>query len=302
MRVVITGASGLIGSRLAAALLAAGHGVVGTSRRADRLKGLPEAVEGAVWDGLDAERIAAVIAGADAVVHLVGENIGARRWTESRKRALHDSRVSSTSALAEALARGDGAPRIWLQASAVGFYGDRGGEELDEESGPGAGFLADLCREWEAAGERAESAGVRRVLLRTAPVLAAEGAPLDLMARQFRLFAGGHAGSGEQWFPWIHVADEVAAIRHLLDSPEAAGPYNLVAPEALTNRRFCSTLGRVLRRPAWLPAPALLLRVAVGEMADVLLASLKVTPRRLLDQGFAFRYPEAEGALGDLLG
>jgi uncharacterized protein (TIGR01777 family) len=184
----------------------------------------------------------------------------------------------------------------------VGYYGPRGEEDVAEDHPPGADFLARTCVEWEAAGAPVEALGVRRPLLRTGVVLARDGGALPKMLLPFRLFAGGPVGSGRQWMPWIHLADEVGAIRFLLDHPTATGPFNLASPNPVTNREFSRALGRVLRRPSFLPAPAFALRLALGEMADVVLTGQRAVPRRLEGLGFLFRFPTAEAALKDLLG
>jgi uncharacterized protein len=302
MRVVITGGMGLIGRRLAAELVARGDSAVVTSRRPGRVQDLPAGVEVAGWDGASAAQLEPVIDGADAVVHLVGESLAGGRWTAARKRRLMESRTGSTAALVAALGAVERRPAVLLQASAVGYYGPRGDETLTEASAPGEGFLAEICRAWEAAGEPAEALGVRRVLLRTGVVLASEGGALPKMALPFRLFAGGPVGSGRQWVPWIHSEDEVGAICFLLDRPTARGAFNLAAPDAATNRELSRAIGRALHRPSLLPAPAFAMRLALGEMADLLLASQRVAPAALLAAGYSFRHAALESALRDLLG
>jgi uncharacterized protein (TIGR01777 family) len=302
MRVVITGGTGLIGRRLAAALVARGDSVVVTSRGPERVESLPAGVEIAGWDGASAAELAPTIEGADAVVHLVGESIAGGRWTAVRKRRIEQSRTRSTEALVAALGAVERRPGILLQGSAVGYYGARGDEALTEASPPGAGFLADVCRAWEAAGEPAAALGVRRVLLRTGVVLAREGGALPKMALPFRLFAGGPVGDGKQWVPWIHLDDEVGAICFLLDQPTALGPFNLAAPGGVTNRALSRAIGRALHRPSLLPAPAFAMKLALGEMAELLLASQRVEPAALLKAGYSFRQPAIQPALVDLLG
>lgn len=302
MRVVVSGGSGMIGGRLVASLAADGHRPVVLSRDPSKVRGLPEGASVEAWDAHSAEPLIPILAGADAVVHLAGAGIADGRWTAARKREIRDSRVESTAAVAAALAATEPRPGVLVQASAVGYYGARGDEVLDEESPPGDDFLARTCVAWEAAGEPAESAGVRRALARTGVVLAREGGALPKMALPFRLFAGGPLGNGRQWLPWIHVADEVAALRFLLEHPTASGAFNLTAPSPLTNRELARVLGRVLRRPSFMPAPAPVLRLVLGEMATLLLDGQRALPRRLLELGFSFRFVEAEAALRDLYG
>jgi uncharacterized protein (TIGR01777 family) len=236
-----------------------------------------------------------------AVVHLAGENIAAGRWTDARKRRIRESRVKSSRAVAEAIEEAADKPRVLLQGSAVGYYGPRGDEVVSEEEPPGEDFLARVCVEWEASTAGVESLGVRRAVLRTGVVLSTEGGALPKMLLPFRLFAGGPVGSGRQCFPWIHIADEVGAIRFLLENDRASGPFNLTAPEPITNRQFSRVLGEVLHRPSLLPAPAFALRLALGEMADMLLNGQRAVPSQLQELGYTFRFPEAEAALRDLL-
>lgn len=301
MRVVITGGTGLIGRALAAELAGAGHEVVVTSRSPGSVRGLPAGVEPVEWDTASAGRLAALIDGADAVVHLVGEGIADGRWTAERKRRILDSRVRSTAAVVEAMAAVGSRPGVLLQSSAVGYYGARGDEEITEESGPGDGFLADVCVAWEEASAPAGDLGVRRVVLRTGLVLSTDGGALPPMALPFKLFVGGPVASGRQWMPWIHEEDEVGATRFLLEEPSASGPYNLTAPEPARNRDFGRALGRALRRPSLLPVPALALRLLYGEMATLLTGGQRAVPRRLEQAGYTFRHPDLAAALADLL-
>jgi uncharacterized protein (TIGR01777 family) len=302
MKVIVTGGTGLIGRALAANLAARGDSVVVTSRDPKRTRDLPARVEPAVWDAESGNGLAAVVEGADAVVHLVGEGIADGRWTAERKRRIRESRTRSTRAVAEAFSAASATPRVLLQGSAVGFYGSRGDEELDEASPQGEGFLADVCSEWEEAGQAVEELGVRRALLRTGVVLTSEGGALPKMVLPFRLFAGGPVGSGRQWVPWIHLADQVGAIRFLLDDVDAKGAFNLVAPGSVTNRDLSKAIGRALGRPSLVPAPAFAMKLALGEMAELLLGSQRVRPGALMAAGYEFRFPEVAAALHDLLG
>ncbi len=301
MKVIVSGGSGLIGRALVAGLAADGHQATVLSRNPDRLRDLPAGVTAAGWDARSAEALTPLVAGADAVVHLAGEGIADGRWSDERKRRIRDSRVDSSAAVAAAIAAAEPRPAALLQASAVGYYGARGDEELTEESSSGGDFLAEICREWEAASAAVEEHGVRRAVLRTGVVLSREGGALPKMLLPFRLFAGGPAGSGRQYMPWIHLADEVGAIRFLLETPEAAGPFNLTAPAPVTNRQFSTVLGRVLGRPSFMPAPAFALKLALGEMSKIVLEGQRALPRRLEEAGFPFRFPDLETALRDLL-
>ncbi len=298
MRVVIAGGSGLIGSALSSVLVAEGHQVRVLSRNPERVGGLPEAVQIAQWDGESTDALGPLLDGVDAVVQLAGAGIGDSRWSEERKRLIRESRVRSSRAVAEALSV-PGAPRILVQGSAVGYYGARGDEKLDESAAPGDDFLARTCVAWEAASASVEAVGVRRATARTGLVLARDGGALPRMALPFKLFAGGPAGRGSQWLPWIHIDDEVAALRFLLEN-DASGPFNLTAPNPVTNRVFSRALGSALRRPSFVPAPAFALRLALGEMSTLVLDGQRAVPERLSELGFSFRFSEAEAALRDL--
>ena len=297
---VVAGGSGRIGGALVAELAAAGYEVVVLSRRPGA-SGTPGArrVE---WDGRSAGAWAEELEGAAGVVNRAGEDIAGGRWTARRKRLLLASRLATTGALVDAIRQARRRPAALLQASAVGYYGDGGDRELDESSPPGVGFLSGICVAWEEASAPVEALGVRRVLLRTGLVLAREGGALPEMARPFRLGLGGPLGSGRQWMPWIHLADEIGAIRFLLERGDVRGPFNLVAPAPATNEEFSRALARALRRPCLLRAPAAALRLALGEMAEMLLAGQRLAPRRLAEAGFPFRFPALDGALADLLG
>ena len=301
MKAIVTGGTGLIGRALTASLAADGHQATVLSRNPDRARGLPEGVAVAGWDASSIEQLTPLVAGADAVVHLAGAGIADARWTDERKRVIRDSRVDSSAAVAAAITGADPRPGVLLQGSAVGFYGPRGDEELTEESAPGDDFLAETCGAWEAASASVEEVGVRRAVLRTGVVLAREGGALAKMLPPFKLFVGGPVGGGGQYMPWIHLVDEVRAIRFLLDRPDARGPFNLTAPEPLTNKRFSRALGKVLGRPSFMPAPAFALELALGEMSKIVLEGQRAVPRKLLEAGFEFRFADLEAALRDLL-
>ena len=298
MKVLISGSSGLVGSALVRLLEGSGHEVVRLVRRTPD----PGGGTAANWDPAAGTIDAAALEGLDGVVHLAGENIAGGRWNQALKERIRSSRVDGTRLLAETLAGLDRPPQCLLSASAIGFYADRGDEQLDESSPVGAGFLADVCRAWESAAEPAREAGIRVVNLRIGVVLASDGGALKKMLLPFKLGLGGRVGSGRQWWSWIAIDDVVGAIQHALLTESLTGPLNLVAPNPATNLEFTKALGRVLRRPTVFPMPAFAARLALGEMADeLLLASTRVDARRLTDSGYEFRCPGLDGALRHVL-
>ncbi len=297
MHVAVTGSSGLIGSALVSFLGTDRHQVTRLVRRSPAGGGEVQ------WDPAEGILDPSRLDGVDALVHLAGENIASGRWTPGRKAEIRRSRVESTKRLCESLARLVRPPKALVSASAVGYYGDRGEEILREDSPPGTDFLATVCREWEAATEPASRAGVRVVQLRIGVVLSQAGGALKKMLLPFKLGLGGRIGSGAQFMSWIALGDVVGAIGHALGAESLAGPVNAVAPAPVTNAEFTRTLARVLRRPALAPMPAVMARLAFGELADaLLLASARVVPTRLEGSGYRFRYPALEGALRHLLG
>jgi uncharacterized protein (TIGR01777 family) len=293
LRVAVTGATGLVGGALVPVLRAAGHRVDCLSRRP------PEAGSTDIeWDPARGRLDPRALEGVDAVVHLAGERIAALRWTGSVKERIRRSRVDGTRLLAETLGRLTRRPQVLLSASAVGYYGDRGEAPLTEESPPGSGFLAEVCREWEEAADPARAAGIRVVHPRLGVVLAGQGGALPRMVLPFRLGVGGVIGSGRQYWSWIEVGDLVRAIELCLALDALAGPVNAVAPAPVANREFTRILGRVLGRPTLVPLPALAVRLLLGEMGQALLLdSARVLPRRLERAGFRFRHPGLETAL-----
>jgi uncharacterized protein (TIGR01777 family) len=298
VRVAVSGSTGLVGSEVVAFLSAAGHEVVRLVRR------LPAPGEKAVrWDPGKGEVDAAGLEGLDAVIHLAGENVGSGRWTSSRKAAIRNSRVNGTRLLCDTLAGLARPPETLVCASAIGYYGDRGAEELTEESSAGAGFLAGVSRDWEAASAAAAGKGIRVVTLRIGMVVSPKGGALARMLPLFRAGLGGVLGSGKQYVSWVALDDLPRIILHVLRRGDLSGPVNAVAPRPVTNREFTETLGKVLSRPTLFPVPAFALRLAVGgEMADtLLLSSARVLPKRLLDTGFTFLSPELEPTLRRLL-
>ncbi|HRP07778.1 MAG TPA: TIGR01777 family oxidoreductase [Gemmatimonadales bacterium] len=293
MRVAITGVTGMIGSALARRLVQAGHTVVPISRT--------RAAGRVAWDPMRGVLDPAALEGLHAVIHLAGAPIAQRRWTRARKRELRDSRVLGTALIAETIAGLRKPPAVLVSASAVGIYGDTGDSIVDEGSPTGDDFLGRLGREWEAAAEPARAIGVRVVHPRTGIVLSPRGGALARMLPIFRLGLGGRLGSGRQWMSWIALEDVIRAVELMLAMQELNGPVNLTAPEPVTNAEFAAALGKALRRPAVVPAPAWALRLALGELAEAaLLSSQRVRPARLLDVAFQFNHPVLGSALAEL--
>lgn len=298
MRVLVSGATGLVGSALLTALGNAGHQVVRLVRSPATL-----GEDTVHWDPAGNQIDASKLEGLDAVVHLAGENIAGRRWSAEQKARIRDSRVRGTTLLCETLARLKQPPRTLVAASAIGYYGDRGDEWVDEASAPGTGFLPDVCREWESATTPSAKAGIRVANLRIGVVLSPKGGALAQMLTPFRLGLGGRVGSGRQYMSWIALDDLVSIIMHALTTAELRGPVNAVAPGPVTNAEFTKTLGRVLGRPTIFPLPAFVARAVFGELADaLLLASTRVRPKALTEGRFPFRYGELEAALRHALG
>lgn len=291
MQIVIAGGTGLIGRALARACAAAGHEVVVLSRRPSQ--GPSKTVS---WDGASAGPWAEALDGSDAVVNLCGESVADGRWTPARKKALLDSRVGPTRALVSALSAAKRRPRVLVNASAVGIYGDRADQSLDESAPAGTDFLAGLCVQWEKEARLLEPLGMRVVCLRTGIVLAPEGGALAKMLPIFKLGLAGPLGTGRQWMSWIALPDLIDLILFSF-SHELSGPVNGTAPNPVTNKDFTAALGRALGRPAILPAPAFALRLGLGEMSDMLLGGQKVLPKKALESGFAFKLPQLDAAL-----
>lgn len=281
MKVLISGSSGLVGSALKVDLEANGHQVAA----------LPRTFE----DPID-------FSGVDAVVHLAGESIATGRWTAEKKRKIRDSRINGTAQLAKQIALSENKPSVFICASAIGYYGDRKDEELDESSEIGNGFLSEVCKEWENATHSAEEAAIRTIRLRTGIVLSTAGGALQKMVTPFKLGGGGILGSGQQYMSWISLDEEVAIIRYLIDNQTISGSVNLVSPNPVSNKEFTKTLGNVLKRPTILPMPAFAVRILFGEMGDaLLLSSTRVYPRKLLQSGYKFKHPTLEPALRSIL-
>ncbi|MBI4553602.1 MAG: TIGR01777 family protein [Candidatus Latescibacteria bacterium] len=297
MNILITGSTGLIGSALISSFTTGEHQITRLVRSKPR-PGMGEVF----WNPQDGSIEMPGLEGMDAVVHLAGETI-AERWTAEKKARIRDSRVNGTRLLSESLARLAQPPNVVVCASAIGYYGDRGDDVLREDSPPGSGFLAEVCREWEAAAAPAVQQGLRVVHLRIGVVLSPAGGALAKMLPPFRMGVGGRIGSGRQYMSWIAIDDLIGVFHYALTTESLTGPVNAVAPNPVTNLEFTNTLGRVLGRPTLFPLPAVAARLAFGEMAnDLLLASTRVEPAQLLSIGYTFRYPELEGALQHLLG
>ncbi len=297
MKILVTGSHGLVGSYLVPALTTAGHTVL----RLLRSQVTSENNE-ISWDPLAGSIEQNKLENLDAIVHLAGENIATGRWTAKKKALIHDSRVQGTRFLSKILASLDRKPKVFISASAVGFYGNRGNEVLNEESPSGSGFLAETCREWEAASESANNAGIRVVFLRFGVILSNKGGALSKMLPPFKLGLGGKIGNGKQYMSWVSIIDVVGAIQHVLNREDIKGPINIVAPQAITNLEFTKALGKVLAKPTVFPMPGLAARLVFGEMAkELLLASTRVESTRLKDSGYTFQHPEIEMALQSLL-
>jgi uncharacterized protein len=298
MNLVMTGASGFIGSRLVERL-GSSHDLKLLTRRRPKKAGLSRA-QWIVWEPGTPGEWQSCVEGADGIINLAGEPIANKRWSTEQKDRIRFSRVNTTRALVRAIAKAKDKPKFLISASAVGYYGPRGDEPLTENSPAGAGFLAEVCREWEDEARQAQSHGVRVALLRTGIVLGKGQGALAKMVKPFKLFAGGYLGSGKQWMPWIHVEDEVGLIQFLIDKENAAGAFNATAPNPVTMEEFCSALASVLNRPSWAPVPASVLTLLLGEMAEMLLTGQRAVPKAAQDLGYSFRYPNISEALRSL--
>jgi uncharacterized protein (TIGR01777 family) len=306
MRIVIAGGTGFIGGYLIPKLSAANHQIVLLSRNPEPS---PTRIASPVvansearittewWDGTSVGRWAETIDGADAVINLAGESIAGKRWTRARKLDLLNSRIFPTRSIVEAIRRARKRPSVMVNASAVGYYGNVETGDVRETHPKGYGFLANLCARWEDEARAAEGFGVRVVRLRFGIILDKEGVALKKLLPPFRLFAGGWLGSGRQWFPWVHREDVIGMIEFALGNGAISGPVNVAAPEPVTMKEFCQSLGKALNRPCWAPVPGFILRVALGELSGMLLTGQRVVPRKALEAGYTFRYPSLPGAL-----
>lgn len=292
MKVLITGASGLVGKELQKSFAEKGYEMLLASRSE------PKDDKHIQWSIDEGFAEPEKLEGIDVVVHLAGENISGLRWTDDKKKAIRDSRVFGTRNVVDAISRLKQKPHTFIASSAIGFYGERGDDELNESSSIGTGFLPEVCKEWEAESRRAEDAGIRTVLLRTGIVLSKDGGALGTMLLPFKMGVGGVVGSGKQWMSWISLEDEIAVINYVIENANIRGAVNAVSPNPATNEEFTKTLGSVLYRPTFLPLPEFAVSMLFGEMGDaLLLASTKVMPKRLEDAGFKFKHPNLKEAI-----
>ncbi|HLK60309.1 MAG TPA: TIGR01777 family oxidoreductase [Chthonomonadaceae bacterium] len=308
MKVVVTGATGVIGKPLCGLLLEAGHQVVVFSRDAAKAQAtLGAKVESVAWGGQAGSEWRAAFGSADTVVHLAGESVGGQRWNDAFKEKIRRSRVDTTRTLVEAMAQSERKPAAFVCASAVGFYGDRRDETLNEDSPPGSDFLGQVCKEWEAEAQKAEALGVRVARMRIGIVLGKEGAlekmlhPLPLPLSPWKLGLGGPLGSGKQWMPWVHLDDTAGLFFWATTNDAVSGPINVAAPDPVTNAEFSHALGRALHRPSFAAVPAFALKAMLGEFAEILLGGQRLLPSRALALGYTFRYPELDAALQSLV-
>jgi uncharacterized protein (TIGR01777 family) len=304
MNLVIAGGTGFIGSVLSARLTGQGHSLILLVRSISAVADSPDTTT-ILWQpgsaGAWEQTLEEALADADGVINLAGEPIAAKRWSETQKKKLRSSRIDTTRALVTAIGRAKKKPAVFINASAVGYYGPRGDEVITEESGPGGDFLAAVCSEWESEAKKAEAHGVRVIRLRTGIVLGKGGGALSKMVPPFKLFIGGLLGSGRQWMPWIHLEDEIGLIQFLLENNSARGAVNATASNPVTMKEFCRTLGSVLHRPCWAPVPAFALRLLLGEMAEMLLTGQRAVPVAAQKLGYRFRYPRLREALESLV-
>jgi hypothetical protein len=300
MHILISGGSGFIGTALTDSLLVDGHHVVILTRNPQRAI-VNKGAQLIGWDELGDPKGVDLLSQVEAVVNLAGESIGAGRWTKGRKESILSSRVGAGKLLVEAIRKANRRPKVFIQASAAGYYGPCHAGPVTETSPAGSDYLAEVCTAWEASSTPVEELGVRRAVIRTGVVLSKDEGPLPRMLLPFRLFVGGPLGSGKQGFSWIHPADEVAAIRFLMENEQAVGVFNLCSPNPLSNADFGRTLARVLKRPYWLPVPAFALRLLLGGMSTLVLDGQFMIPARLQELGFRFCFENAESALEDLL-
>ena len=301
MKVIVAGGSGFIGKTLVERLMEQGHSVVVLTRSPGKLAGQSRNLSAERWDGKTAGDWTRNLEGADAIVNLTGEPIAGKRWTRRQKDLILTSRIDSTRALVLAIERARRKPSVLINVSGVDIYDDRLYRAVTEEAPIGTGFLARVCAEWEASALEAEQFGVRVVIPRMGVVLSRDGGALTRLMTPFRFFVGGYVGSGQQWFPWVHIEDVTSVFIFLLKNTDVRGPVNLAAPEHVTMKEFTKIMGRVLHRPSWTAVPAFILRLALGEMAEMLLTGQRVVPQKLLNAGFTFTYQTTNKALADML-
>jgi uncharacterized protein (TIGR01777 family) len=301
MKIILTGGTGFIGKRLIEKLATDRHEIVLLSRNPSAAQNtINPALQVRQWDGKSVGAWSADVDGADAVINLAGEPVAAKRWTGKQKAKILESRVLATRAIVEAIKQARKKPAVLINGSAVGYYGAVENGEVTESHKQGTSFLADVVGQWEREALAAESVGVRVAMLRIGVVLGEGGGALEKMALQFKMFAGGTIGSGSQWFPWVHRDDVVKMILFALTTPTVSGPINAAAPDSVTMRQFCNALGAAMHRPSWAPVPGFVLRLALGEMSEMLLTGQRVVPARLLALGYSFQFPKLDGALTDI--
>ncbi|MHC4362697.1 MAG: TIGR01777 family oxidoreductase [Planctomycetota bacterium] len=302
MRVVITGATGFIGGTLCRTLHK-DYEIIALSRNTEKAGQSLGAIAKVVpWNAKTLDGWEETLDGASAVVNLAGENIASGRWTKSKKNRILRSRLDASEAIVKAIRQTEHKPNLVIQASAVGYYGTRGDQILYEDSPGGTGFLADVCKHWEQTIQPLANSPTRLAIIRLGPVLGAEGGMMQKLLPAFRLFLGGHPGSGKQWLPWIHIDDVTGAIRFLIENPALRGVFNLTSPHPAQAKHFYRLLGKLMRRPALLPLPARLLKVLMGRMArELLLSSQRVLPRRLLQTAYKFKYADAQSAIESIV-
>jgi uncharacterized protein (TIGR01777 family) len=306
MRIIITGGTGLVGKALAADMAADGHEVILLSRDPSKAENLPQGVRVVAWDAKSAEGWSELADGADAIVNLAGENIGSSnllkiRWTAKRRKRIFNSRINAGNAVVEAVRLAQKKPGVVIQASAVGYYGPHDDKPFDESAPAGGDYLSKVCQEWEDSTKPVEAMGVRRVIVRSGVILSKRGGTLPLQMLPFYFFVGGPIGNGKQGFSWIHLQDEVKAIRCLIENQNTHGAYNLTGPVTVNNAQFGKALGKAMHRPSFFPLPGLFFKLAFGEASTILLDGQLPVPKRLLDAGYKFRFPDPEAALRDLL-
>jgi hypothetical protein len=301
MKVLVFGGTGFIGKNLYTELLSAGHEVCIVSRRPE--KAIPQGRGAAIvkWNSSACPLPAELLDNVDLIINLAGESIASRRWTQAVKEKILNSRVQTTRAIVNAISRKQVAPKALINASAIGFYGPRGDEELTESARAGQDFLAKVCRAWEEEAFKAQASGVRVIALRFGIVLGDKGV-LARMKTSFRFYSGGHLGAGTQWMSWIHIKDLSRLILFAAENKNIHGPVNVTAPEPVRMKEFCRVLGQVMGKPSWFPVPSFLLKVVLGEMSDMLLNSQRVLPEKILKEGFVFKFTDIENALRDIIG
>ncbi|MCJ7659907.1 MAG: TIGR01777 family oxidoreductase [Anaerolineales bacterium] len=307
MRIIITGGSGLIGLALTRSFVKDEHDVILLSRNPKRVSELPSGARVVQWDGATADGWSELVEGADAIINLAGENIAGEgffpdRWTEERKRRIRTSRLNAGKAVTHAIQTAEHKPGVVVQASAIGYYGPSEDLVVTEDNPPGDDFMAEVCQDWENSTAGVEELGVRRVVTRGSIALSSEGGAFTRLLFPFKLYAGGPLGSGEQYISWIHMADQVGAIRYLIDNQAARGVFNLSSPNPVTNKEFAQTIGKVMRRPSFIPVPEFAFRTMFGEVSTVVVDGQRVHPKRLQEIGYQFKFPELEPAVRETLG